>query len=367
MTASPIWSASTIARRVVRGLQVGLLGVALGEHLLVALPQLVSSHGGTRDWAAFLIMLVVALGSGAVLARGRALAGPSRWIAVALLLVAVVIITPALPMEPGLREDHWFLTQVSWFALMLLVDLPLVVPIGALVGIGVWFVVQYDMAGGASMADVADQVSMVSELLIQCSVAASVPLARRIGREAQATAESARQVAIAGEVAERVHADHERRYSEHLSDTVPLLQGLADGSLDPNSTAVRPRCAMEAARMRLLFAERDSVTDPLVHELRAGIDVAERRGVSVELAVRGQARDVAPEIRRGLLEPVLAEVLSARSKARVTVLRLQDQVRVSAYGDHGDRAPAQAVADGVAVYERRWDGWVWTEAVWKAP
>lgn len=367
MTAGSFWTESTIARRLLVGLQVGLLGVAVGEHLLVELPRILATHGGVRDWIAFWIMLAIGVGCAVLLALRRPVTGPLRWFGVALLLVTVVIMTPALPTGFQARSEHWYLGQLAWFALVLLLDLPLAVLFAAIAGCAAWFVVQYVVVAGASTAAITGQVSIVAGLLMQACVAASVPLARRIGREAQAAAESARQVAIAGKVAERVHADHERRYGEHLTDTVPLLTGLADGSLDPNSTAVRRRCAMEAARMRLLFAERDSVTDPLVHELRAGIDVAERRGVSVDLAVRGQARDVPPGIRRGLLEPVLAEVLAARSKARVTVLRLRGQVRVSAYGDHGDRVAPPSEVDGVEVYERIRDGWVWTEAVWKGP
>lgn len=365
MTATPFWSAATISRRIFVGLQIGLLGVAVGEHLLVALPRIVATHAGARDWIAFSIMLAIGVICGIQLAFGSIVTGTPRWVSVALLLVTAIVITPVLPLDVGQRGAHWYLSQAAWFALVLLLDLPVWVPIGVIVAGGVWFVVQYVIDVGSSAAGVAELVSMVVGLVLQCGVAASVPLSRRIGREAEAAAESARQVAIAGEVAERLHADHERRYNEHLVDTVPLLTGLADGSLDPNAPEVRRRCAMEAARMRLLFAERDSVTDPLVHELRAGIDVAERRGVTVELAVRGQECDVPAPIRRGLLEPVLAEVVSARSKARVTVLRLRGQVRVSAYGDHGDRVGGRSDVDGVDVYEVTRDGWVWTEAVWK--
>jgi hypothetical protein len=45
---------------------------------------------------------------------------------------------------------------------------------------------------------------------------------------------------------------------------------------------------LAATQLRRLFAENDDVPDPLVHELSACIDVAERRGLAVSLAVSGE-------------------------------------------------------------------------------
>lgn len=55
--------------------------------------------------------------------------------------------------------------------------------------------------------------------------------------------------------------------------SVPLLQGLADGSLTPDDPDITRACAIEAARMRRLFVEVD-VPDPLRHELTHRADVA---------------------------------------------------------------------------------------------
>ena len=48
--------------------------------------------------------------------------------------------------------------------------------------------------------------------------------------------------------------------------------------------------------MRRLFAETDMVTNPLLHELRHCADIADRKGVVVELDARGHVADAA---RRG--------------------------------------------------------------------
>ena len=67
----------------------------------------------------------------------------------------------------------------------------------------------------------------------------------------------------------------------------PLLQDLAAGRANPADQAVQRDCAIAAARLRRLFAESDDAPDPLIHELLACADVAERRGVAADLEAVG--------------------------------------------------------------------------------
>jgi hypothetical protein len=145
---------------------------------------------------------------------------------------------------------------------------------------------------------------------------------------------------------------------------VPLLTGLAAGVLDPADERVRTRCAIEAARMRRLFAEHDEVPDPLLHELRACVDTAERRGVTVYLGSCGQRPDVPLRIRRALTEPVLVVLTTTRSHARVTVVGSPVSVTVHAVAD-GDR-PELPPSGEVAVSTLALDGRHWVEATWRA-
>src|SRR5262249_44585642 len=133
--------------------------------------------------------------------------------------------------------------------------------------------------------------------------------------------------------AEVTHRDRKRHYASLLETTAPLLAGLATGALDPEAEETRRLCAVEATRIRRLFAESDDSTDHLVHELKAAIDVAERHGVSVQLAVRGTAADLPVDVRRELLEPISEVLATATSSMRATVMRSPGSVRVSIIGE----------------------------------
>jgi len=87
-------------------------------------------------------------------------------------------------------------------------------------------------------------------------------------READATARQA--------VADRIRSARQARWLELRATAEPLLSGLAAGTADPADRAVQRACAVEAARLRRLFAEADDTPDPLVHELHACADVAQR-------------------------------------------------------------------------------------------
>ncbi|MGO4423497.1 hypothetical protein AB4Z54_33635, partial [Streptomyces sp. MCAF7] len=144
-------------------------------------------------------------------------------------------------------------------------------------------------------------------------------------------------------------AAHRARRRISRPAVIPLLTGLADGSLDPRDDEVRRACALEAARLRRLFAESDCAFDPLVHEMRACIDVAERNGITVQLAVRGDPLQLPLQLRRALLDPVIAALAAAGGTARVTVIRGEDQVRVGVVVDAlRDRLP-EAAASGIRL------------------
>lgn len=95
---------------------------------------------------------------------------------------------------------------------------------------------------------------------------------------------------------------------------------------------------MEASRLRRLFAETDDVPDPLVHELRACTDIADRRGVLVDLQVRGRLPELDRGTRRSLTERPLVALAGAERHARVTVVARHDEVAVSVVADTGDTA-----------------------------
>jgi hypothetical protein len=138
--------------------------------------------------------------------------------------------------------------------------------------------------------------------------------------------------------AEQWEREQRTVFAGQLGVTLPLLADLADGVLDPRDDDARRRCSVAATQLRRLFAENDEVPDPLVHEVTACADEAERRGVEVSLAVSGAAVAVPSDVRRELTSPVVATLAAAQSYARVSVLRTHEDVRVAVMADVGTNA-----------------------------
>ncbi|WP_158687278.1 hypothetical protein [Streptomyces sp. AA0539] len=170
-------------------------------------------------------------------------------------------------------------------------------------------------------------------------------------------------------IAARLRSDRLARRAALSRTTVPLLSALADGRLDIADPDVRHRCAVEAARLRRLFAEHDNTGDPLVHEVLACAEGAERRGASVALAVRGAPVPLPRPVRRALTEPALLALALTRRTARVTVVRDPREVRIAVVTDHTGEPPAvPPLPDGragprVRVTVLAGDGRLWLEAV----
>ncbi|MFB4195571.1 sensor histidine kinase [Streptomyces carpaticus] len=170
-------------------------------------------------------------------------------------------------------------------------------------------------------------------------------------------------------ISAQLRTDRLARRAALSRTTVPLLAALADGRLDTADPDVRHRCAVEAARLRRLFAESDNATDPLVHELMACAEVAERRGASVTWAVRGAPVPLPGPVRRALTEPALIALALTRRTARVTVVRDPLEVRVAVVTDHTGEPPAvPPLPDGTAGHRTgvtvlAGDGRLWLEAV----
>jgi hypothetical protein len=177
-------------------------------------------------------------------------------------------------------------------------------------------------------------------------------------------ARKAAEVRTAEALAAQIQEDRRARYAALADTAIPLLADLTAGNVDLTDDRVRTRYAVEAARMRRMFAEGDDVPDPLLHELRACLDLAERRGITVHLDTWGE-RPVPPvAVRRALTEPVVRALAGTASTARVTLLGAADEVTVSIVSD----SPV-TVADtdpSVAVTTTTEGDRVWVEATWRA-
>ncbi len=355
-----------IERRLAATITVVLLAVALTVQVGLNGAVLFAPAGSSRAELVVYGLLAVLGGVSAVALRQRGrVPGAIRWPGVVALLGCSVAlsVTPASSLSP----QHWSIGLIGWYGLVLLYDLAIGWVVAFLLGhaaITGWPVLADGT--GTEVADMA--VALVSVAGFQVGVALSARLVRSIADGAFRAARAGERQRIRDEEAAAAARNHERRYADLRPTTIPLLAGLADGSLDPRADDVRRRCAVEAARMRRLLSEGhgEGVTDRLAHELGAIIDIAERHGASVHLSVRGTPGEVPEHVRRELLAPISEVLVTARSPARVTVLHAPDQVRVSARCA-APELPITPPAQGeVALVKSVADGQVWLETSWRS-
>jgi hypothetical protein len=161
---------------------------------------------------------------------------------------------------------------------------------------------------------------------------------RWTGWPGAATEAAHRQAATvtAEEVARQLHDDREERYTRLRESVLPLLLGIGDGSLSPADPGVQQRAAVEAARLRRLFAEEGDVVDLLAAELGSLVDILEQRGTEVSFSATGE-RPVPPAaVRSALVDAVAPALLAARRSARVTVSAAGTGVLVGVVTDVAD-------------------------------
>jgi signal transduction histidine kinase len=359
-------SARTIGTSFQRGLRWGVVVMSLAILLGLDLPRLLSNQVAYRAaWPQFVTwggLLAVTLVVAAATWRKKPL---GRWRWLLLVLVFVLSVLGAVSMRPEylLGPAHWSEGDAGWQVVLLMMDSP----------VGLFAVVllaQYLMVFG--IAAVVGQAALTvagvvnatwAVLTYQLAIAMIATVLRGLAITSAKVARSEEQLRTAEAVAQQLHQDRKQRYAA-LSDTaVPLLQGLASNELDPAEESVRRSCAVEAARMRRLFAEGTTAADPLLHELRACIETAERLGVPVAFAERGTRPVLAAQIRRRLTEPALAALATARGKARVTVTGTEQAVTVSVLAECA-LAGEIPDSDGVSISTvRNGDRW-WIQATW---
>ncbi|MEQ4715511.1 hypothetical protein [Nonomuraea sp. B19D2] len=315
--------------------------------------------------AAFAALGAVLVGEAVLLVRGRSW-GRLRGPAIAVVLGASVLSYAALPDGRTSTGVDWIFGAANWVGVVVLLDRPLRAAASFLLAhelVALLHLVLFDNLSRGALARFATGSVSVIGFPLCLAVVAAVLL--RLSAAAANSRREIEQVRIAEAVAVESHRRRQQRFVELSATTVPLLEGLADGSLRPEDPVVQRHCAIEAARMRRLFAEVDNVANPLLHELRHCIDVADRKGVVVELDTRGQWPEPPLAVRRDLTEAVLIVLATTVSRARVTVIGSADLVSVSVVADCGELDMPSPATPGVQVEALNNDDTVWVEARWQ--
>ncbi|MFD0689758.1 hypothetical protein [Actinomadura fibrosa] len=316
-------------------------------------------------WAALAAVQV----AGAVLVLRSPIGTRTVWALAAAAQAASAMAIAAYPPGGVISDVSWASNTLGWTGVLLFLQRPLGGLVAFLaVNMGV-------MAARMAYDGTLDEVALARLVTVSYTTAGVQFLFAWLAQQLQRTA---RQVAaISGQRSESlarsaaqdaVHAERQRRYDYLRTRVAPLLHGLADRRLDPQDEAVRQRAAVEAARMRRLFAETDDAPHPLLHELRACADVAERRAVAVTLLGFGELPPLPREVRRDLAAGPMLALAAARTWARLTVVATAEYVVVSVLADATAVITAEAGgALPLSVVHDEEEQRLWVESRWKPP
>lgn len=158
-------------------------------------------------------------------------------------------------------------------------------------------------------------------------------------------------------IAEALHDDYVRRTSKLIRGVFPLLQTLSTGVID---TETRHRARLESRRLRLYIFQSRTFSHPLVAELRAAVDMADRRGVIVTINADSNLPDLDERARGEVLAPIRDALAHARDRARIgltvagseliasIVCDVADDAELAVYGEN-PQVEVTAIGDNVWI------------------
>ncbi|WP_446211080.1 hypothetical protein [Micromonospora sp. IBSANI012] len=362
-----------VARASDRGARIAAVAIALVWHAVIGLPALLGS------WSELAAPTVVAAGWLVVAATGgyagARLLGGAR--PPALPLVAVLLAVDAAVFAASGREllftaANWVWGTLGWFFVVVLWGrrIPwLLAVLAAHSLIALAALLGHGATAPADLTRYAMYVYGTSSLPIAVFTGAAVIAG--LARQRAAAAAATLAVAAERDAAERARRERQARLALVSGAAEEVLAELADGRADPADPLVQRRCVLAAARLRRLIAESDDVPDPLLHELRAAADLAERNGLPIDLVAIGTPAPLPVEVRRRLVDPPTAALAEARRWARLTVVAGPDEVVVSLVTPEVDDSagtgpPGHVEDDGQVEHVQERDGEIrWTQTRWR--
>jgi hypothetical protein len=359
---------TVMSGRYQRAFTIAVVFLVVFWHLAGAGGQLVHNRPDYSSFAfqgAMWLVMALAITAGTVLV----LRGTPGWRAAwAVALIALAASTAAAAASPAgqMLAVNWSWGSAGWTGVLVLLrrrfaELACFLAAQALatLGVQVW--------DGLNRADLAGFLATLAwSTGAQVAVAAGVRALDIAAGHAAAAARSEHAARERAATAEVIRAARHARWLVLQESAVPLVAELAAGTADPGDAQVRVRCAVQAARLRRLLAESDEVSESLVHELHASADVAERRGVAVEIETAGLLPQVPDPARRVITDAAIAILTAARSRARITLAAVAAGIAVSFVADTGVVVRLPAAGEGVAIEQQQDGAMLWAEARWNS-
>jgi len=357
---------ATMSGRYQRAFTLAVIFLVVLWHLAGAGGQLLHNRAAYSSFAfqgAMWLVMALAIAAGTVLV----LRGTPGWCpAWAVALTALAASTAAAAASPAgqMLAVNWAWGSAGWIGVLVLLrrrfaELAAFLAALALATLGV------QVGDGLHRADLAGFLAVLAwSTGAQAAVAAGVKALDGAAGQAAAAARSEHAALERAATAETIRAARHARWLALQESAVPLVAELAAGTADPGDERVRVRCAVQAARLRRLLAEGDEVPGSLVHELHASADVAERRGVAVDIETAGALPQVPGPARRVITDAAIAILTDARTQARITLATVAAGIAVSFVADTGAAVRMPAAGEGVVIDQQQDDGMLWAEARW---
>jgi hypothetical protein len=349
-----------------RGLRIAVLAVAVA---VLVIPASFLRHVSTYDplWPqllAYLALLAIAVVEMVLVVRHRSWPAV-RWPLLVAALGASVLSRIFLAPGETVTSADWVFGSLGWIGVILLLDSSLGYLIGFLAIHEACTLIKVMLTGPATNEELLNlAAASLGTIGYPLATGIAAFALRGVAVTAERASREAEEARTADAVEAEIHEHRQRRFADLYDTAGPLLRGIAEGALDLDAADVRHRCAVEAARMRRLFAETDSVPDPLVHELTQSADVATRKGVIVDFETRGAWPPVPVDVRRALTEPILTALAAALSEAKITVVGTPGLLSVNVVANCAVTVDVSSDHALVKVQSLREDDTTWVEAQW---
>jgi len=163
---------------------------------------------------------------------------------------------------------------------------------------------------------------LIAAAVLRPTIAVHLTLAaRRASLASRSAAESA--------AAEAIGQERQSRLAVLEKEALPLLRGIADGTLDSTASDVRDRCARHAAVLRHALTGAVPDVGDLASGLETALETARERGLLVTVQLVGDPGSTPPPVARAVLATVGAVLASLPpQQITLTVLGVGEDVEL---------------------------------------
>jgi hypothetical protein len=309
---------------------VGTIAVILPA---VALVQVLANTHDYRQPAAVIAVWLAVLGAAAWMAprmRARVLSAAETAAAIAIAIAAVTVVGAERQGRVMPGSVDLAILGTMWLLVVVVMSAPFWVSVPAALTVYAAhsaLLVRAERVNPLTMSELEAAGYICAAFLIAAGVlrptiAVHVSLgARRASLASRSAAERAAAAAISQE--------RQSRLAVLEREALPLLRGIADGTLDATAGDVRDRCARHAAVLRHSLREGMPGVGDLAGGLEPALQAARERGLLVTVQLVGDPGPAPPRLVRAVLATVDAVLRSLPpQQVTLTVLGVGDDVEL---------------------------------------